>query len=304
MSRVAMKGMRMTQEKPLIDGGRLRLAMAMAAAGVFAAALLGGCAGSGGGVASARPLNDSAERTVDFPSPESAKWTQGSYPNVADLRIVRNGIGRDHVRELIGVPHFNAGIFGTQDWDYLFHFHTGKTGQVMTCQYKVRFTDDRRVAGNYWKTPECAALVNPPPVAALPAPKVQAQAPHKLALEADTLFRFNGAAVADLLPEGRARIAQLALDIRRHFRSIDGILVVGHTDRLGSDEHNNALSLARARTVRELLVEGGIDPKLVRSRGDGKRVPLTECPETQKSEALVRCLQPNRRVELEISGTS
>jgi OOP family OmpA-OmpF porin len=301
MSRAAMKDMYMTQEKPLIEGGRLRLAMA--AAGVFAAAVLGGCAGSGG-VASPLPLGHSAERPVEFPAPESAKWTQGSYPNVADLRIVRTGIGRDHVRELIGVPHFDAGMFGTRDWDYLFHFHAGKGGQVLTCQYKVRFNEERRVSGNYWKTTECAAFVNPPPVAALPAPKVQAQAPHKLALEADTLFRFNGATAADLLPEGRARIAQLAVDIRRHFRSIDGILVVGHTDRLGGDEHNNALSLARARTVRELLVEGGIDPKLVRSRGDGKRVPVAECPEALISEALVRCLQPNRRVEVEISGTS
>lgn len=265
------------------------------------AAMLGGCASPAD---TAQLASDAGPATtsVDFPAPEFARWKQGSFPSLEALRSVRKGIARDHVRELLGSPHFSAGLFGTPDWNYLFHFHTGKGDGVMTCQYQVRFTEDARVAGLDWKTADCAALVNPPPVVAVPAPK--AQASQAMTLGTDGLFRFGGSAPYDLLPEARARIAELAAEIRRRFTSIDGILVTGHTDRLGSDAHNNALSVARARTVRELLVEAGIAPQRVRTRGDGRRAPIVECEGTQATPELVRCLQPNRRVDVEIFGAN
>ena len=293
---------------------------AVMAAGL-SAAMTGGCANLGSvslkeimtpsqaakGAAPSEASRAATGADIDFPAPDLARWKQGSFPNLTSLRTVRDGIARDHVRELIGGPHFGAGMFGTSDWDYLLHFHLGSTGKFVTCQFKVRFDEQQRVSNLYWKTPECNALVNPRPVAAVaPVAPVQSvpkpEAAYRVSIGSESLFRLNGAAPSDLLPMGRESIARVAADIRQQFRSIDHILVVGHTDRLGSEHYNNALSLARAQTVRDLLVQGGIDPKLVRVRGDGMRAPLVDCAESASSAELARCLQPNRRVELEVFG--
>jgi outer membrane protein OmpA-like peptidoglycan-associated protein len=80
-------------------------------------------------------------------------------------------------------------------------------------------------------------------------------------------------------------------------------MVTGHTDRLGTHAYNDALSLARARTVRDLLVGQGIDPKRVRTAGAGSRHPVTtQCVGTRATPELVGCLQPDRRVEIEVAG--
>lgn len=72
--------------------------------------------------------------------------------------------------------------------------------------------------------------------------------------------------------------------------------------RLGSDAYNAALSLTRADTVHKLLAQQGIDSKAIRAAGMGERQPVVQCPGTVKTAALVSCLQPNRRVEIEVAG--
>jgi OOP family OmpA-OmpF porin len=63
----------------------------------------------------------------------------------------------------------------------------------------------------------------------------------------------NRSAEGDLLPDGRQRVERLAAALRG--QTFDRVVVVGHTDRLGSDAYNDALSLSRAQTVRQLLVQ-------------------------------------------------
>ena len=61
------------------------------------------------------------------------------------------------------------------------------------------------------------------------------------------------------------------------------IIVVGHTDRVGTPAGNDALSLQRARAIREMLIAQGFDPALVEAVGRGEREP--EVPtETQVDE--------------------
>ena len=71
------------------------------------------------------------------------------------------------------------------------------------------------------------------------------------------------------------------------------ITVVGHTDFLGSHQYNDALSLQRARRVRDLLVQRGIPLKLIEVAGRGKREPLHP---TADNVAEPR----NRRVEISV----
>lgn len=286
--------------------GRLWPGMALALIG--ATALLGGCASPGQAIApeaqaraiAAKPAAPAAE---EWPDPSAAKWKQGAYPNLDNVRKMAPGMGKDQVRELLGWPHFSEGLWGVKEWNYLFHLRTGKS-DYKTCQYMVRYDDTPLVVGAWWKTVECAALASPPAVEPIPAiPTILP--PQKVSLNADGLFRFDGSRPEDLLPEGRERIARLASEIRANFKVLHYVTVTGHTDRLGTDAYNQALSQARADTVRGLLVETGLERAKVRAVGMGKRQPVvTDCEGTRATPELVKCLQANRRVEIEVVGGS
>ena len=265
---------------------------------------LAGCGSTGSTVDTTnQAYGASAEKQqIRFPEAGSAWLKGGTFIDVEQLRRIGRGMTKNQVRELISYPHFGEGLFGPKEWDYLFNFRTGKGDEFVTCQYKVVFKDGVSDA-MYWKEPACADYLKPKvPELVRPASVPVAAPAQKVTLGADGLFRFDGGAAGDLLPEGRTKIERLADDIQRNFKQLQGIAVMGHTDRLGSESYNAALSLARANTVRELLAQHGIDRKLIRTEGLGERQPVTQCPGTAKTPALVSCLQPNRRVEIEVVG--
>ncbi len=71
------------------------------------------------------------------------------------------------------------------------------------------------------------------------------------------------------------------------------VIVVGHTDRVGSADVNDRLSLQRAETVRELLVAAGVPRAAITVAGRGERDPLVP---TADEVAEPR----NRRVEIKL----
>jgi len=73
--------------------------------------------------------------------------------------------------------------------------------------------------------------------------------------------------------------------------------VDGHTDSVGDDSYNLALSERRAETVRSYLVQQGIPPATIAAHGFGESTPVA-------SNAIAAGRQQNRRVELVVSGES
>lgn len=71
------------------------------------------------------------------------------------------------------------------------------------------------------------------------------------------------------------------------------IIVTGHTDRQGSVEANDLLSLQRAQAVRDLLIGQGFAPQLIEAVGRGEREPAIP---TEDEVAEPR----NRRAEIEV----
>ncbi|MEY4748909.1 MAG: hypothetical protein RIQ60_1123 [Pseudomonadota bacterium] len=67
--------------------------------------------------------------------------------------------------------------------------------------------------------------------------------------------------------------------------------VIGHTDSVGSEASNNALSLGRAHSVRDYLVAHGVPTNRVATTGRGEREPLADNT-TEAGRAR------NRRVEI------
>lgn len=127
-----------------------------------------------------------------------------------------------------------------------------------------------------------------------------ALANEKIKLAADALFDFDKAI---LRAEGKAKLDDLAAKAKQI--NLEVIIAVGHTDRLGGEGYNQKLSEKRAAAVKAYLVSKGIEANRVYTEGKGKRQPVTgdTCKGNKKTAALIQCLQPDRRVEIEIVGT-
>jgi len=123
---------------------------------------------------------------------------------------------------------------------------------------------------------------------------------EKITVAADALFDFNKAV---LRPAGKAKLDELVS--KAQAIKLEVILAVGHTDRIGGDAYNQKLSEKRAAAVKEYLVSKGIEANRVYTEGKGEKQPVTgdKCKGTAKSKALIDCLQPDRRVDIEVIGT-
>ncbi|MDR0777251.1 MAG: OmpA family protein [Azonexus sp.] len=122
----------------------------------------------------------------------------------------------------------------------------------------------------------------------------------KVTVAADALFDFDKAV---LRPEGKAALDELAS--KAGAINLEVILAVGHTDRIGGDAYNQKLSERRAAAVKEYLVGKGIEANRVYTEGKGRTQPVTgdKCKGNAKTKALIECLQPDRRVDIELIGT-
>jgi OOP family OmpA-OmpF porin len=81
------------------------------------------------------------------------------------------------------------------------------------------------------------------------------------------------------------------------------VLVTGHTDRLGSQQYNQKLSERRAAAVASYLASKGVAKDKIETLGMGKTQPVPGVVCEQKNrKALIACLQPHRRVEVEVKG--
>lgn len=151
--------------------------------------------------------------------------------------------------------------------------------------------------------PKAAAPAPAPAPAAQPAPAPKPAA-KKVTLSADTLFDFDKAV---LRPDGKAALDKLVNDIQAI--KLEVIIAVGHADRIGTDKYNQKLSERRAAAVKEYLVSKGIDANRIYTEGKGEKQPVTgdKCKnmgrEHRSNKKLVACLQPDRRVEIEVIGT-
>jgi outer membrane protein OmpA-like peptidoglycan-associated protein len=140
---------------------------------------------------------------------------------------------------------------------------------------------------------------------AAPAERVVVQTVNRetFIILADTLFRFDKAGREDMLPGGLERLNTVASRLKS-YQSIQTLTIVGHTDRLGSDEYNDPLSNNRAATVRAYLESLGVKAQKLESVGKGRREPITrDCSDKLGREQLIQCLQSDRRVTIEVTGT-
>ena len=191
---------------------------------------------------------------------------------------------------LAQVPNNDGHLFDTRG-------HVAKSGFGL-CWKTTRWTPAMALAEcdpDLVKKPEPKPMAKPAPA---PTPKPAAQ---KVTLAADALFDFDKAV---LRSEGKAKLDDVTNKLKG--MKLEVIIAVGHTDRIGSDKYNQKLSEKRAEAVKAYLVGKGVDANRVYTEGKGEKQPVTgdKCGKSNvKSKKLIECLQPDRRVEIEVIGT-
>ncbi|CAJ0991508.1 porin OmpA [Pantoea sp. Nvir] len=136
-----------------------------------------------------------------------------------------------------------------------------------------------------------------PPVIT-PASVVEAK---RFTLKSEVLFNFDK---STLKPEGQKILDQLYNQLSSMDPKESSIIVLGFTDRIGSNMYNQKLSEKRVQSVIDYLVSKGILSKNISARGMGKSNPVTgsSCDNIKNRENLIECLAPDRRVEIEVKG--
>jgi OOP family OmpA-OmpF porin len=139
----------------------------------------------------------------------------------------------------------------------------------------------------------------PPPPVAVVQPEPPRMVIQKLTLSTDVLFEFDKAELKDA---GKQKLDELADQVKG--AKVDEIVVVGHADRIGSENYNEKLSQARAQSVKDYLAERGAQTNVITAQGKGESAPLTgdQCKK-MAGKKLIECLQPDRRVEIEVLGS-
>ncbi|MBD8898186.1 OmpA family protein [Rhodanobacter sp. DHG33] len=254
---------------------------------------------SGCGNVSHRVANDgksAGELVWPEPGDTTPIHANGTWPTLDSLRQVHAGESKNQIAALIGFPHFSEGVVAVREWNYLFHFRTADHPDTV-CQYKVLFDDAKLAQSFYWKPASCAEMLK-----ATPAAPVAAAAEQHFTLSADALFAFDKSSLEDIKPDGRTQLDKLAAQITGEGQELGMVHVIGYTDRLGSDDHNDRLSQKRAYTVMEYLMQHGVPSRLIVAEGRGSVAPVTtDCSQDDRA-ALIACLAPDRRVEIIVIG--
>ena len=206
----------------------------------------------------------------------------------------------------------NAFLLRLEAEHYRINDAVGNHGGVNTVLLSLVFPFGRRaeaaprvamVAPYVAPAPRMAAapvMVAPPPPSPPPAPVVPER--RRVNFSAESLFAFDRAEVA---PEGRVALDRFAKEMAG--TRFDVVVVVGHTDRIGSSAYNQRLSEQRASAVKNYLVaSGGIDGARITTEGKGAANAVTgpqDCKGEVQNAKLIACLQADRRVEVEVTGT-
>jgi outer membrane protein OmpA-like peptidoglycan-associated protein len=104
-----------------------------------------------------------------------------------------------------------------------------------------------------------------------------------------TLYFLEGR--DELTEESKAQLENVFAELKR--RPLPDIVVIGHTDSVGSLEFNDQLSRARAERMREMLIQMGLPPERIQAAGRGKRELLVPTDDNISEPK-------NRRVEINV----
>ncbi len=253
-------------------------------------------------------VNDAGKlvnQTVNWPSLEDATTPTGIFPNVGNVEVLGAGQTKKDIYHLFGPPHFQERT-GAREWNYIMKFRKPNK-KVKVCLLKIIFDKKKIARSIYWSPANTCPLKQQPRVITKqvivkqPVASSMQMINKKITLDADALFAFNEYRLETILPEGRRSLDLLAQKLREYAKKGDvRIHVTGHTDRIGAEDYNMILSQNRANTVMAYLAQNGIHPASMSASGVGEGFPVVKCPTNISKAEQIDCLQPNRRVDIDV----
>lgn len=265
------------------------MGIVMRVTALCALAMLTGCASvSDKGTQPLAPSEfDDVQVKVDELGPEYVRDGVAITPQA--ISQVVPGSSTTDVRRLLGGP-----IDATNQrwWLYNINLPLQAGGSYLVCQMGVAFDPAGLVSSTKWRRPQCSALYEE---------LIKPQEPdvEEITLFSDVLFGYDSATLSS---EGLKELDLAAQVVAGKLVHLERVVVVGHSDRIGSASYNDPLSRRRAEAVRNYLISKGISSHLISAEGRGSREPLIECQGNAITASLKQCLQPNRRVQIMIYG--
>jgi outer membrane protein OmpA-like peptidoglycan-associated protein len=204
-----------------------------------------------------------------------------------DYERGRHGVGADQLTASVGIDKY----FRNSGWSLsLEGEHLKKNGD-----FEIDKSDDRGWLllryefGQSFRAREPYKMVQvdaPAPVIAKPAPPQVMR--NEVKLDGDAFFNFDH---SDLRADAVAALDGLLTQLKSNQR-VSRITVTGHTDSIGTDAYNQALSERRAASAKAYLVQRGVPADQIDTRGDGERNPSfsNDTPANR---------QKNRRVDID-----
>jgi outer membrane protein OmpA-like peptidoglycan-associated protein len=101
-------------------------------------------------------------------------------------------------------------------------------------------------------------------------------------------FRFESDELTD---QSQALIPQILGVVKEH--AVQDVVVIGHTDTMGTQQANYGLGLKRAMMVRNLLVQAGLDGSTIEVTSVGELDPVVKTPDETPEPR-------NRRVDIAV----
>jgi OOP family OmpA-OmpF porin len=141
--------------------------------------------------------------------------------------------------------------------------------------------------------PRVSAIMPTPATmpATMPAPTPKAEV-VSVKYASDTFFDFDKSVVK---PAGKVKLDELVSKINNI--KLEVVIVIGHTDSVGSGAYNQKLSVRRAEAVKSYLVSKGIEKPRIYTEGKGEKQPVAD---NKTTEGRAK----NRRVVIDVIGTS
>jgi OOP family OmpA-OmpF porin len=140
-------------------------------------------------------------------------------------------------------------------------------------------------------SPAAPAAPAAPASPAAPARPAPSSVRQSVVIQADALFDFDKSV---LRPDGKKSIDDALSKVGG--TDLEMVIATGHTDSVGTDAYNQALSERRAAAVKDYLVSKGIPAAKITTIGKGESQPVA----TNKT---AEGRQKNRRVDIEFKGT-
>ena len=137
-----------------------------------------------------------------------------------------------------------------------------------------------------------------------PVPPIPGIVHAPVTLQTETLFDFDSSVIR---ADGKKKLDDEVVGKMKEYPQDEVVLLTGHADRIGSEAYNQQLSQRRADAVRAYMIDQGIEAKRIQTAAKGESEPIVSCDNVKgmvnsKNRKLVVCLQPNRRVVVDVKA--